>query len=78
MRSPTNNSRPLERERETIRSRISSLEKRTAAAIDRLVHHSVILEFDVSSYRTEDARKRANEKSDGKEKEEEKPKKKSK
>lgn len=25
----------------------------TAAAIDRLVHHSVILEFDVSSYRTE-------------------------
>jgi len=26
----------------------------TAAAIDRLVHHSVILEFDVSSYRTLD------------------------
>ena len=25
----------------------------TAAAIDRLVHHSVILEFDVPSYRTE-------------------------
>ncbi len=25
----------------------------TAAAIDRLVHHSVVLEFDVSSYRTE-------------------------
>jgi DNA replication protein DnaC len=25
----------------------------TAAAIDRLVHHSVILEFDVSSYRTD-------------------------
>ncbi len=24
----------------------------TAAAIDRLVHHSVILEFDVPSYRT--------------------------
>jgi DNA replication protein DnaC len=24
----------------------------TAAAIDRLVHHSVILEFDVASYRT--------------------------
>ncbi|MEZ4317122.1 MAG: amino acid ABC transporter substrate-binding protein [Myxococcota bacterium] len=23
----------------------------TAAAIDRLVHHSVILEFDVASYR---------------------------
>ena len=27
----------------------------TAAAIDRLVHHSVILEFDVASYRTERA-----------------------
>jgi len=27
----------------------------TAAAIDRLVHHSVILEFDVTSYRTEHA-----------------------
>ncbi len=24
----------------------------TAAAVDRLVHHSVILEFDVASYRT--------------------------
>jgi DNA replication protein DnaC len=31
----------------------------TAAAIDRLVHHSVILEFDVPSYRTEDAKKRS-------------------
>jgi DNA replication protein DnaC len=30
----------------------------TAAAIDRLVHHSTILEFDVSSYRTEGAAKR--------------------
>lgn len=29
----------------------------TAAAIDRLVHHSVILEFDASSYRTEQAQK---------------------
>lgn len=27
----------------------------TAAAIDRLVHHSVILEFDVASYRTQSA-----------------------
>ncbi len=26
--------------------------KATAAAIDRVVHHSVILEFDVPSYRT--------------------------
>lgn len=30
----------------------------TAAAIDRLVHHSVILEFDVPSYRTEDAKRK--------------------
>lgn len=30
----------------------------TAAAIDRLVHHSVILEFDVPSYRTEGAKAR--------------------
>ncbi len=29
----------------------------TAAAIDRLVHHSVILEFDVPSYRTQDVLK---------------------
>ena len=36
----------------------------TAAAIDRLVHHAVILEFDVSSYRTEDAKKRRASKSD--------------
>ncbi len=27
----------------------------TAAAIDRVVHHSAILEFDVSSYRTAEA-----------------------
>jgi DNA replication protein DnaC len=31
----------------------------TAAAIDRLVHHAVILELAVPSYRTEDAKKRA-------------------
>lgn len=30
----------------------------TAAAIDRLLHHSEILEFDVPSFRTEDAKKR--------------------
>jgi hypothetical protein len=29
----------------------------TAAAIDRLVHHSVILELNVSSYRAEQAKK---------------------
>lgn len=29
----------------------------TAAAIDRIVHHSVILEFDVASYRTEAAQR---------------------
>jgi DNA replication protein DnaC len=33
----------------------------TAAAIDRLVHHSVILELNVPSYRAEQARKRKNE-----------------
>lgn len=31
----------------------------TAAAIDRVVHHSVILEFNVSSYRSEEAKKRS-------------------
>lgn len=30
----------------------------TSAAIDRLVHHSVVLEFDVPSYRTEKAKSR--------------------
>ena len=30
----------------------------TAAAIDRVVHHSVILEFDVPSYRTDVAQQR--------------------
>ncbi len=39
--------------------RIFQNEMTTAAAIDRLVHHSVILEFDVGSYRTEDARKKS-------------------
>ena len=33
----------------------------TASAIDRVVHHSVILEFDVPSYRTEKAQKRKGE-----------------
>ena len=33
----------------------------TAAAIDRVVHHSVILEFDVPSYRTGVAQQRGNE-----------------
>ena len=31
----------------------------TAAAIDRLVHHSVILEFNINSYRMEQAQKRS-------------------
>jgi DNA replication protein DnaC len=30
----------------------------TAAAIDRIVHHSAILEFDLPSYRTNTARNR--------------------
>jgi DNA replication protein DnaC len=33
----------------------------TAAAIDRIVHHSVILEFDVASYRTEVAKRRSHD-----------------
>ena len=36
----------------------------TAAAIDRLVHHAAILEFDVPSYRTQDAKKRSVSKGD--------------
>jgi len=30
----------------------------TAAAIDRLVHHSIILELNVTSYRSEQAKQR--------------------
>ena len=30
----------------------------TAAAIDRLVHHSVILELNIASYRVEEAKKK--------------------
>ena len=50
----------------------------TAAAIDRLVHHSVILEFDVPSFRTEDAKKRSAipERREPKEKEDKTPEKK--
>lgn len=33
----------------------------TAAAIDRIVHHATILEFKATSYRSEQARKRAND-----------------
>jgi len=36
----------------------------TAAAIDRLVHHSVILEFAVPSYRSERAKTAKNDKPD--------------
>ena len=39
--------------------RIFQNEMTTAAAIDRLVHHSVVLEFDVDSYRGEQARAKA-------------------
>ena len=38
--------------------RIFKNEMTTAAAIDRLVHHSVVLEFDVESYRGATARKK--------------------
>ena len=37
----------------------------TAAAIDRLVHHSVILELNIESYRMEAAMKKKNKRSDG-------------
>jgi DNA replication protein DnaC len=42
--------------------RIFNNEMTTAAAIDRLVHHSVVLEFDVESYRGEEAKKTATKK----------------
>jgi DNA replication protein DnaC len=38
----------------------------TAAAIDRIVHHSAILEFDVQSYRTAHAKRRGQDKGTGK------------
>ncbi len=41
--------------------RIFANPKATAAAIDRVVHHSVILEFDVPSYRTDATRQRGQE-----------------
>jgi hypothetical protein len=34
----------------------------TAAAIDRLVHHSIILELDIDSYRAMEAKKRKDKK----------------
>jgi DNA replication protein DnaC len=37
----------------------------TAAAIDRLVHHSVILELNVPSYRMEQAQNKTNKNSKG-------------
>ncbi len=37
----------------------------TAAAIDRLVHHSVILELKIKSYRMQVAKKNKNKKPDG-------------
>jgi DNA replication protein DnaC len=33
----------------------------TAAAIDRLVHHSVILELNIDSYRMEQAKRKKND-----------------
>ena len=40
----------------------------TAAAIDRLVHHSVILELNIESYRMQVAKKNKSKKPDGPEK----------
>ena len=42
----------------------------TAAAIDRVVHHAIILEFNVPSYRTEQARGRNQTQADGSQPEE--------
>ena len=39
----------------------------TAAAIDRVVHHSVILEFDIPSYRTDAAQQRGQDRGEDKE-----------
>jgi hypothetical protein len=39
--------------------------KVTAAAIDRLVHHSVILELNIESYRMQVAKKNKSKKPDG-------------
>ena len=41
----------------------------TAAAIDRLVHHSVIIELNIKSYRVEDAKKRQEKPEENKEEE---------
>ena len=40
----------------------------TAAAIDRIVHHSVILEFDLPSYRTNAAQNRQTDKASDRQK----------
>ena len=37
----------------------------TAAAIDRLVHHSVIIELNIKSYRVEEAEKNQRAESEG-------------
>src|SRR5258708_20222528 len=37
----------------------------TAAAIDRLVHHSVIIELDIPSYRVEEAKKKEQAENEG-------------
>ena len=37
----------------------------TAAAIDRLVHHSVIIELNIPSYRVEHAKKQQQEETQG-------------
>ena len=43
------------------RDRIFKNKMATSAAVDRLVHHSTILEFDVESYRTKGAKRRKTE-----------------
>jgi len=48
--------------------RIFQNEMTTAAAIDRLVHHSVVLEFNLDSYRGEVAEKAKKSRTKSKEK----------
>ena len=49
---------PIYRVKDSGNSHIFTTPITTAAAIDRVVHHSVILEFDVPGYRTDAAQQR--------------------
>ena len=49
---------PIYRVKDSGNSHIFATPITTASAIDRVVHHSVILEFDVPGYRTDAAQQR--------------------